>query len=91
MNTGNFYFIEDEYYKRFPNCGLMGNKDSDEDGVHGRPCFYCFQMNEYFGMVSISSNTEKYKRIYEGKIKRYKEYDGLRFGYVNGQYRAFLI
>ena len=42
-------------------------------------------------MVSISSKTEKYKRIYEEKKKRYKEYDGLRFGYVNGQYRAFLI
>ena len=28
LNTGNF--IKDEYYKRFPNCGLMGNKDSDE-------------------------------------------------------------
>ncbi len=42
-------------------------------------------------MVPISSKTEKYKRIYEEKKKRYKEYDGLRFGYVNGQYRAFLI
>ncbi len=42
-------------------------------------------------MVPISSKTEKYKKIYEEKRKRYKEYDGLRFGYVNGQYRAFLI
>ena len=42
-------------------------------------------------MVPISSKTEKYKRLYEEKKKRYKEYDGLRFGYVNGQYRAFLI
>lgn len=30
LNTGNFYFIKDEYYNRFPNCGLMGNKDSRE-------------------------------------------------------------
>ena len=91
LNTGNFYFIKDEYYNRFPNCGLMGNKDSDEAGVHGRPCCYCFEMDGYFWMVPISSKTEKYKRIYEEKKKRYKEYDGLRFGYVNGQYRAFLI
>ena len=34
LNTGNFYFIKDEYYKKFPECGLMGNKDSDEAGVH---------------------------------------------------------
>ena len=69
----------------------MGNKDSDEAGVHGRPCCYCFEMDGYFWMVPISSKTEKYKRIYEEKKKRYKEYDGLRFGYVNGKYRAFLI
>ena len=91
LNTGNFYFIKDEYYKRFPKCGLMGNKDSDEAGVHGRPCFYCFEMDGYFWMVPISSKTEKYKALYEEKKKRYKEYDGLRFGYVNGKYRAFLI
>ena len=42
-------------------------------------------------MVPISSKTEKYKRLYEEKKNRYKEYDGLRFGYVNGKYRAFLI
>ena len=63
MNTGNFYFIKDEYYKRFPNCGLMGNKGNDEAGVHGRPCFYCFEMDGYFWMVPISSKTEKYKAL----------------------------
>lgn len=91
MNTGNFYFIKDEYYECFPNCGLMGNKDNDEKGVYGRPCFYCFEMEGYFWMVPISSKTEKYKALYDKKKKRYKEYDGLRFGYVNGKYRAFLI
>lgn len=39
LKTGNFYFIKYEYYKRFPNCGLMGNKDSDEARVHGSGLF----------------------------------------------------
>ena len=91
MKTGNFYFIKDDYYDRFPNCGLMGNKDADEVGEHGRPCFYCFEADGYFWMVPISSKIEKYTTLYEEKKKRYDEYDGLRFGYVNGQYRAFLI
>ena len=91
LNTGNFYFIKDQYYERFPQCGLMGNKDADERGAHGRPCFYCFEADGYFWMVPISSKTSKYEALYEEKKKRYKEYDGLRFGYVNGQYRAFLI
>lgn len=42
-------------------------------------------------MVPISSKTEKYKALYGEKKKKYKEYAGLRFGYVNGKYRAFLI
>lgn len=54
MKTGNFYFIKDEYDKRFPDCGLMGNKDSDEVGVHGRPCFYCFELDRYFWIVHVS-------------------------------------
>lgn len=91
MNTGNFYFIKDKYYERFSKCGLMGNKDADKNGVHGRPCFYCFEEDGYFWMVPISSKIEKYTALYEEKKKRYKEYDGVRFGYVNGQYRAFLI
>lgn len=91
MDTGSFYFIKDEYYERFSNCGLMENKDADEDGVHGRPCFYCFESDGYYWMVPISSKIEKYVAIYEEKKQRYPEYDGIRFGYVNGQYRAFLI
>lgn len=91
MNIGCFYFIKDEYYERFPDCGLMGNKDADEIGVHGRPCFYCFEADGCFWMVPISSKIDKYEKLYEEKKKKYKEYDGLRFGYVNGKYRAFLI
>ncbi|MEG0688613.1 MAG: hypothetical protein RR466_07990 [Hungatella sp.] len=91
MDTGSFYFIKDEYYERFSGYGLMGNKDSDEEGVHGRPCFYCFELDGYFWMVPISSKIEKYRDLYEEKKERYPEYDGLRFGYVNGKYRAFLI
>lgn len=34
-------------------------------------------------MVPIPSKTEKYKELYDEKKKRYKEYDGLGFGYVN--------
>lgn len=91
MESGKFYYITEEYYQRFPKCGLMGNKDSDESGRHGRPCFYCFQYEEYYWMIPISSKIDKYRTLYQEKIKRYPSYDGIRFGYVNGQYRAFLI
>lgn len=92
MVTGNFYFIKNEYYEKFDKCGLMGNREEYVDEKHGRPCFYCFEQDGYYWMIPISSNVEKYKKIYEEKMKRYQNrYDGIRFGYVNGQERAFLI
>ena len=61
MITGNFYYLKDSYYNKFPNCNLIGNKADNGDERYDRPCFYCF------------------------------EKDGIRFGYVNGKKRAFLI
>ena len=92
MITGNFYYLNDDYYEKFRNCGLMGNKDEDESGKHGRPCFYCFKQDGLYWMIPISSQIEKYRNLYNEKMQRYNgKFDGIRFGYVNGQERAFLI
>lgn len=91
MESGKFYFIKSSFYEKFPNCGLMGNKEYD-NGEHGRPCFYCFEQDGYFWMIPISSKVAKYEALYNEKMKRYKgRFDGIRFGYVNGEKRAFLI
>ena len=43
-------------------------------------------------MIPISSKVDKYETIYNEKIRRYNgNFDGIRFGYVNGEKRAFLI
>lgn len=92
MISGRFYYISDEYYEKFSNCNLMGNKDADENGEHGRPCFYCFEHEKYFWMIPISSQIDKFTDLYNEKMIRYNgNYDGIRFGYVNGELRAFLI
>ena len=92
MKTGIFYYIKDEYYEKFRNCNLMGNKECDENGKHGRPCYYCFEYLGFYWMIPISSQVEKYKQIYDEKMECYKgNFDGIRFGFVNGQKRAFLI
>ena len=59
MVTGNFYYLKDSYYNKFPNCNLIGNKDDDTDSKHDRPCFYCFEKDEIYWMIPISSQIEK--------------------------------
>lgn len=92
METGFFYYIKDEYYNKFENCNLMGNKESDEFGNHNRPCYYCFEQANYYWMIPISSRVEKFQKIYNEKMERYNgNFDGIRFGFVNGKKCAFLI
>ncbi len=31
MVTGNFHYLKDSYYTKFPNCNLIGNKDNDAE------------------------------------------------------------
>lgn len=92
MITGNFYYINDAYYEKFHNCNLMGNKEEDELGRHGRPCFYCFEQDGLYWMIPILSQIRKYKDLYKEKMQRYNgKFDGIRFGFVNAKERAFLI
>ena len=64
----------------------------------------CFLSNEYYQdfpddklmqnkdtIVPISSKYEKYKRIEQGKIKKYGRCNTIRFGTVVGRNTAFLI
>ena len=91
LQTNYFYFIKDRFYEEFSDCGLMTNYPSDDDGQHNRPCYYCLFYEELFWMIPISSRLEKYERIYMDKMRRYRKCDGIKFGYVNGERRAFLL
>lgn len=88
MDEGYFYFVKDEYYEKFSDCNLMQNKTEDN---HSRPCYYCCEYNNLKWLIPISSRIEKYTKIFDKNQQRYKNYDGIKFGYVNGQRRAFLL
>lgn len=94
MTKGKFYFLSDEYCSKFSKYGVMDNKETTSDGSHRRPCFYAIQdiknPNIYW-MIPVSSQIGKYQDILKEKLKRYKVYDGLEFGYVQGRQAAFLL
>ena len=72
----------------------MQNKDTIDGVPHSRPCFFAFpdtRVPEIYWIVPISSKYEKYKRIEQGKIKKYGRCNTIRFGTVLGRNTAFLI
>ena len=76
MKEGNFYYIKSEFFNALPDCGLMLNKS--DDGKHGRPCYYCFEYENLYWMIPISSKTDKYQKIYDYKVEKRGFYDGIR-------------
>lgn len=94
MTKEKFYFLSDEYCEEFKNHGVMSNKEASIGGLHRRPCFYSVVDSKdpnIFWMIPISSQVDKYKEILKQKLKKYKVYDGLEFGYVQGREAAFLL
>lgn len=93
MDTGHFYFLKDEYFIRFPDSKLMKNKEFINGQAHERPCFYAFldTTTNIYWMIPISSQVEKYKKIYEDKVDKYGRCDTLAFGEVLGHEKVFLI
>ena len=85
MNTGHFYFLNNQYFNDFPDHYLMHNKENINGQIHNRPCFYAFEDTSHkglFWLVPISSQTSKYQTIYNSKIERYHKCDTIIFGDV---------
>lgn len=93
MEVGHFYYIEDSYFKDFPDTHLMRNKETVNGQVHDRPCFYTFQDSStgIYWLIPFSSQVSKFKKIYNNKIQKYKRCDTIVFGEVLGHEKAFLI
>ena len=90
VHSGRFYFIKDEFFEKIKDKELMVNKEKG----HMRPCYYCFKDNRDNGLlwfIPVSSKLEKYKEIYDKKIRKYKRVDTIVFGYIYGKNSAFLI
>ena len=93
MQTGNFYFINDDFFDDFPDGNLMRNKESMDGVLRNRPCFYAFydSSSSIYWLIPISSRLRKFKFIYDKNVARYGSCDTIVFGQVLGRDTAFLI
>ena len=95
METGRFYFVKNEFYKKFQNCGLLENKAVIDGKLHNRPCCYSFKFEndkeiDIYWMIPVSSKVEKYQKQYEHSMKKYGKCDNISFGYILGNKCVFL-
>ena len=102
MIQGQFCFITDEFFAIYDNGHkLMRNKETIDGVEHNRPCFFAFEDKKnplILWCVPISSQVDKYLKIYDHKLARQKERgiitpkcNTIRFGEVMGAKKAFLI
>lgn len=89
----SFYFIKDEFFEDFPDKGLMINREKIDNAVHNRPCFYAYKdiKNGIYWMIPVTSQVEKYRKIYTQKIKKFKRCDNLVFAKFLNKDAVFLI
>jgi len=88
MDSGNFYFISDDYFNKYDGLGLLKNKESINNESHKRPCYYAFKDvgSDIYWMIPISSKIDKYQKEYRKTINKYGICDGISFGYLLGDY-----
>lgn len=88
MEQFGFYVIKDEFFEKFNDPYLKGNKEQN------RPHYYCFkdEADDLYWIIPMSSRVEKYKAVIAHKKEMHKPCDLL---YVcklsNDKENAFLI
>ena len=93
MQEGYFYYLSDQYFIDFPDRFLMKNKEVINGQPHNRPCFCAFKDigTGLYWMIPFSSQVDKFRDVYNKKVKKYKYCNTIKFGYVLGHEKAFLI
>lgn len=66
---------------------------TNHEGDSTRPNYFCIKINDENVMwfVPMSSKVEKYKKIIQNKMKKYKKCDTIVIGNYRGREHAFLI
>lgn len=89
IEEGYVYHIKNEYFEFVKDEKLMTNHEGDST----RPNYFCIKINDKNVMwfVPMSSKVEKYKKIIQNKMKKYKKCDTIVIGNYRGREHAFLI
>lgn len=90
IQSGFYYHVKDDFFAEVQDSSLMANK---ENGNY-RPHYLAIQDSqnlEIYWMIPVSSKFEKYQKIYNRQIARYKKCTKIVLGKCGGLNAAFLI
>ncbi len=84
----SYYFIKDKYFEFANDPYLLKNKDNG----NSRPCFLVeYDNNQIIWLIPISSKIEKYRKLYNFRISKYKYCNTIVFGEFLEKDCVFLI
>lgn len=89
FQKGYVYHIKDEYFNIVNDSKLMQNK---ENGNY-RPTYYCMKdvKTSLLWVVPMSTQAEKYQKLYNEKCARYGKCDTIVLANYDGKRAAFLL
>ena len=87
VQTGYLYHINDEFFNRINNKGLMINHENG----HSRPSYLAIKDEEILWFIPLSTKIDKYKSIVEKKEKKYGSCKTILIKKIAGREQAILI
>ncbi len=86
---GFVYHIKEDYFTKVNDDKLMKNKENG----NFRPTYYCIKDDKtgLLWVVPMSSQYDKFKKIVERKIKKYKKCNTIILGNFDGKKSVFLL
>lgn len=89
IKEGYVYHIKNDYFEFVDDKKLMKN----HEGNSTRPNYFCIKIekSEIMWFIPMSSKIEKYKKIVDEKVNKYKRCDTIVIGNYRGRDHAFLI
>lgn len=87
IQTGYLYHIKDDFFEKINKKGLMINHENS----HSRPSYLAIKDGEILWFIPLSTKIDKYKRIINQKVKKYKSCKTILIKKIAGREQAILI
>lgn len=89
IQEGYVYHIKESYFQFVNDEKLMRNHEGNSTRLN----YFCIKIDnsEIMWFIPMSSKVEKYKKIIDNKVSKYKKCDTIIIGNYRGREHAFLI